>query len=429
VVRHVAFFLLIACGLASAGPEGESRLGNLVRWYLHETSPEQRTKLLASMERITGGDIEKLAAAIRGCTHGRFERAPKFGEDEGGPRFSEGSTEIKPIAGAAGHFAQLELPEGYDPARAHPVAIQLGETNFDFRGLPDKTVVVRVAPKRHPQARQYKWAVEALVLSLLVRTAELVHIDPARVFLMGERQDDRDHAELALYVGLHNPDRFAGILAARGVWRGAGELALNSAHLDVLGIDSRRGDPVLRDVMEELKSVFGGHLLLKAPRDDREDAALVPHIHQWWKEGMREPPQHSLTLMNDRPRELRAFWLAMRPKGSGTYRKPLKLGPRKEPGPAKKGERRLAQPAWIQAGTAGNDENEVVVRTRNVAGFDFHVDPAMFDLNRPIRFTINGGTVETRIIDPSFASMLDDYRERRDTKLLYVAKLTFSVRE
>ena len=223
--RIVACVLLMACGLASAGPEGESRLGNLVRWYLHETSPEQRAKLVASMERITGGDIEKLAAAIRAGDHFRFEKAPKFSQDEGGPRFSQESTEIKPIAGTAGNFAQLELPEGYDPAHAYPVAIQLGETNFDFRGLPEKAIVVRVEPNRHPQAREHMWAVEALVLSLLVRTAELVHIDPARVFLMGERHDHRDYAALAFYVGLHNPDRFAGILAARGVWREAKELA------------------------------------------------------------------------------------------------------------------------------------------------------------------------------------------------------------
>ena len=421
---------MVLCGWAAAAPEGEgdSRLGNLVRWYLHETSPEQRDRLLTSMRRITGGDINELAAAIRSCAHGSFEKVPAFGKDGGTPRFEEDATGIVPMAGSAGRYARLEVPKDYDPARAYPLAIQLGETRFDFDGLPEKTVLLRVDPSRHPQALTSSWATEALVLSLLVRTSELVHIDPARVFLMGERQDARDHAELAFYIGLHNPDRFAGILAARGVWRQGFDLASNSAHLDVLAIESRRGDPVLRDLMKELKRVFPKHVLLKAPRNDRNDATLVPHIHQWWKEGMREPPQHHLTLFNDRPREMRAFWLAMRPKGGGTVRKPLKLGPRTEPGPRDRSERRLPQPAWIQVAIREPSENGVEVRTSGVTGFDLYVDPEMFDLNLPVRISINGGPPVSRMIDPSFATMLDDYMERRDTKLLYVCKLTFTVR-
>ena len=63
-----------------------------------------------------------------------------------------------------------------------------------------------------------------------------------------------------------------------------------------------------------------------------------------------------------------------------------------------------------------------------VTAFDIYVDPALFDPSRPLRVSINGSVPESKLIYPEIADLLEDYRARRDTGLLYVDKLTFAVR-
>ena len=203
--------LLLLCCLASVvAAEGESRLGTLIRWYLNEEGPARREDFLEAIERLTGGDPRPVADAIRKGLHFEHSARPVLRTGGKHPQFSLDRYRVEPVASCAGDFAALHVPENYDPARAYPLLLELGRSDIP---RPDGAIVVRIQPSRHAQARTAAWAGEALVLSLLAHLVDVVHVEPRRVFLRA----DKPLAKLAWYIALHNPDRFAGVLGARGV--------------------------------------------------------------------------------------------------------------------------------------------------------------------------------------------------------------------
>jgi hypothetical protein len=84
-----------------------------------------------------------------------------------------------------------------------------------------------------------------------------------------------------------------------------------------------------------------------------------------------------------------------------------------------------ARPATLTATASGN---LVSVQTNRVTAFDIFVDPKMFDPDQPVRVAVNGQVPESKLIHLEIGDLLEDYRERRDTDLLYCCKLTFAVR-
>ena len=391
----------------SAGPGGgkpsESRLGNLVRWWLHEQSAVRREALLESMNRATGNDVMKVAAAIRDGEHQRFPKEPAFGSGARLVPFRDQGPMIVPMAGAADDVADLILPAGYDPGVAHPLVLELGSTNLL---VPKGAVLVRIWTGSDRRVRE-AWHVEALVLSVLARVGEIVNIDTDRVFLRGERDDAfQDYAQLAWFVALHNPDRFAGLLAMQGVWREGIVLAPNAAYFDAIGIESRFGDPYYRRFMKELEKFRNGHRFLSAPRDQGLDAYLLKPIRTWWKQGMRERDVRSIHLVADRVRPVRAFWLGMQPKDLGeserTIGRVLKY-------------KALHQPAWIRAVLVDSSTNSVTVQADGVNAFDLHISPEMFDPNLPVRVYLFKGDRPFRLspVDAMLPLRVDlFYRER-----------------
>jgi len=61
--------------------------------------------------------------------------------------------------------------------------------------------------------------------------------------------------------------------------------------------------------------------------------------------------------------------------------------------------------------------------SRGGAGEFWHCEWIFPD--KALRVSINGGTPVARLIDPSIGDLLDDYRERRDPRLLYYDRLSF----
>ena len=79
----------------------------------------------------------------------------------------------------------------------------------------------------------------------------------------------------------------------------------------------------------------------------------------------------------------------------------------------------------LEARIDPGDRNLVHVTTREVVAFQIYVDPQVFDVERPLRVRINGKAPTAHILDPDIGDLLDDYRERGDPGLLYVARLNF----
>lgn len=393
LVRPALLALAVALPAAAHG----DRLGTLVRWYLDERVPSRRWDFLDAIERVAGGDPEVVARAIREGAHLDRPRTPRLRAEAPPPELDGRRVELFPAAACAGHFASLDLPDGYDPGRPWPLLLDLQTTVPAPAGL----LVARVksAPAFFPQGAQ---AAESYLLSLLAHLYEVANVDPARVYLQGEGKT----ATLAWYVALHNPDRFAGVITAHGAWEDPFELAPNGRTFSLLAVEPPRA------LFEALLAANPAHARLARPANSQE---LLPAFASWLERTVRAPAPPKISLALARPDPIRCFWLRASP--AVRSEQTLQL--------ADWTHRAMRRLATIEA-TVGA-ANLVTVQARNVAAFDLFVDPKLLDPKKPVRVSINGAVPEARWPQPSVADLLEDFRERRDPALLYACKLTFAV--
>jgi len=388
----------------------ESRLGVLVRWYLREKSPSRREDFLEQIERVSQNDPAKVAAAIRRGEHLQWPERPVLSKGGPEPRFSLTRPRLEDVAASAGDYAQLIVPRGYTPDRAFPLMVELGRMAMQ---PPPDALLLRVDVMAHEQARKNARAAEALVLSLVAHLFEIAHIDPDRIGLRAEA----GFAPLAWYIALHNPDRFAGVLGARGIWREGAALAGNGAFFRGLLIERRKGDAAAAPFLRALQRFNPDHELLHAPVEPARDAALSPAIESWWKACRRPAPPRRIELATDRAGEVRAFWISM---------VPLVRSQRT----ARVGRawtyRALARPSTLSAEL--KPDNLVVVRAERVNKFVIHIDPALFSSDAPLRVSVNGQVPIARPVYFEVSDLLEDYRARRDPHLLACCELDYGVR-
>jgi len=408
-VRPLVVLFLLA---ALAGAEGESRLGNLIRWYLREESPARRQDLLEAIERMAKGDPAPVAAAIRNREHCSFPDRPVLATGGEAPEFDLRRPRVVPVDGCAGDFAELVLPDGYTPARAYPLIVELASLGLP---VPPDNVLLRVHAEAYPKARVSAEAEDLLVQSLLAHVVQIVHVDPTRVFIYG---GGRASAAMAWYLALHDPDRFAGVLAGPGAWKDGAALAPNGMLFSGIGIVSHRGDRLHDAFLRELERYNAAHIRLESLGDrDANLRALGPAIDTWREHTVRLPAPRRIRLVNDRAMPMRAYWLRMAPRVPSR---------RQEPVTSTQKQWVLAQNATLDAQIL--DPNLVQVTAERVAAFDLYIDPALLDTGGVLRVAINGAVPEARVVRGDIGALLDDYRERRDPDLLYWARLTFTVR-
>ena len=410
-----AIGLLLLCAVASGAPKGESRLGTLIRWYLAEKSPARQSDLVERIRELTKDDPAAVAAAIRAGRHFQHDARPQFGKGSKPPVFHLERFRIQDMAGAAGDFADLALPADYTPERAWPLVIDIGAKTLP---VPPATVQVRVRLMAHKQAERHALAAEGLVLSVLARTFQLVHIDADRVFL---RSMGDVYTPLAWYIALHNPDRFAGFVAAQGTWRDAPRLAANSLLFSICAIEKRKGDAVLTRFLGLDPRFAVHHKRMKAPQKRRDDGALLQPLFEWTSATVRPPNPRALTVVSDREASTRAYWVRVSAKRSSVRRGTIsRVWWHKS----------MTTAGRLEAAIDQADGNLIRVKTKKVSTFEIHVDPEMFDVTRPLRVAINGGAPVANLIDLNLSidDLLEDYARRRDPKLLYAARFAFTVR-
>jgi len=396
-VRNLAQPLLLVVAVAAPAAAAENRLGTLIRWYLDERVPSRRWAFLDAIERVAEGDPETVARAIREGAHLERPSTPRLRADAPPPELDGRRVTLFPAAACAGHFASLDLPEGYDPGRPWPLLLDLQTSVPAPAGF--LVARMRASPALFPQGAQ---AAESFLLSLLAHLYEIANVDPARVYLQGEGKT----ATLAWYVAFHNPDRFAGVLTARGAWEEPFDLAPNGGTFALLAVEPPR---VLFDA---IAGVNPAHERLARPSNAYD---LLPAFASWLEKTTRAPAPPRISVALDRPDPLRCFWLRVSP--AVRSEQTLQLGDWTH-----RGMRRLSTlEASVRAA------NFVTVQAWNVAAFDLFLDPSHFDAKKPVRVSINGAVPEARWPQPSVADLLEDFRERRDPALLYSCKLTFAV--
>jgi hypothetical protein len=417
--------LLVALLLAgAAAAEGESRLGSLIRWYLREESPARKQDLLEEIDKLAGGDPRPVADAIRKGEH--FERPEKPELAKGGkpPVFDTARPRLLPVDGCAGDFAELVLPERYDPSRAHPLQIELAALGLP---PPADTVVLRVrlgayaqavnpepADRRRPEPQSVE-AAELFLLSLLAHVFDLVNVDPRRVLLVA---GEREEAALAWCIALHNPDRFAGVIAGPSGWKGALPLASNAALFSGVAIVSHKGDRGYDAFFDELRRWSKRHVRLEETGDrDQNRVLLWPTVEKWMRETERPSAPPRIRLVDDRKMALRAYWLRLAPRVPSD--KPEDVGRAWR-------QQGLAQDATLEA--EFKEKDRIDVRAERVAAFDIFIDPALLEPGGVVRVSVNGQVPEARVARGDIGVLLDDYANRRDPDLLYLGKLTFTAR-
>jgi hypothetical protein len=405
-----ALVLLLLSGAAFA--EGESRLGSLIRWYLREESPARRQDLLETIERLVDGDCRPVAAAIRKGEH--FDRQERPVLKKGGkpPVFDTKRPRLAAMDECAGDFAELVLPEGYTPSRAHPLILELAPLGLP---TPGGTVLLRIHVDLHPLAKSSAEAADLLVMSLLAHAFDLVNVDADRVFLFA---GEREEAALAWCIALHNPDRFAGVLAGPGGWKEGMRVACNAALFTSIGIVSHKGDRVADGFLAELKKFNDAHVRLESTGDrEQNSAALAPEIAKWWGRAVRPPAPPRIRLVDDRGTALRAHWLRLAPRVPSLKRDEVGRTWTQQV---------LAQDAVLEAEIRSKDL--VVVRAERVAAFDLCIDPLLFEPGSVVRVSVNGQVPEARVVRGDIGALLEDYRERRDPGLVAWGRLTFTAR-
>lgn len=397
----LALLLLLPLPLRAA----ESRLGTLLRWYLAEPVASRREEILEAIREASGNDPATVAAAIRKGLHYAWPEAPVFGKGGKAPDYGPYRPRIQPVGASAGDYAELLLPPGYDRSRGWPLHLDL--VPFDLPPSAD-AVTVRLDLRRHPEAATEAQAAEMLVLSLLAETMDLVHIDAARVFLRG--QDAR--AELAWYIALQNPDRFAGLVVGGACWKDGDELVGHGRYFGTLMVVRRQQDLRQKAFLDALGKLHPGHLVLPASADHGRIADWLGRTARW-----AAPTR--IELACNRPAVARAYWLRAAPRERSLKKEQIG-GQWNSTG--------LRIPASITASLDANQKNLVTVTTDRINAFWICADPSMFDAGEPLRVRVDGSVAVAKYIDYDIAYLLEDYAERRDPLLLCSSRLAFTVR-
>ena len=419
-MRRAGLVLLLLTGLLPAAPP--TRLGALLAAYLAEdVSVARREELLAEIRRASDDDVGRVAAALRAGEHFQRPKNPKLRSDGAAPVFKGRNFRCEDCLGtierSAGRYAKLILPPGFDPNKQYTLLMDVGAK----QRMPNAhAVTVVLNPAKHAQAVNEAMAVEQLVLGLIAHTMNLVRIDPDRVFLRG----GGPYSELIWYIGFQHPDRFAGIFCGPDFWPLAKIQAPHVALFSIFTTSDPRGDSGLESAWNEFGRFTCSLRMAVQPRVGAPGNEKLWRERDLWQQTTLRPRRvRRLQLVCVRPHALRSHWVRIVPKQRSRREKVIgKAGKAWTVRELSNPERRAAR---MSVRLDDKTANLVHVQTENVVAFQIFVDPALFDPNKALRVSINGGTPVARLIDPDIADLLDDYRERRDPKLLYYDRLSF----
>lgn len=300
------------------------------------------------------------------------------------------------FAGTGLEFA-YRVPKDYDPRRAdHPLLLLLPEvdeppaqhirTHWIHGPLLERAILVSPRMPADPET----WAEVAVagrpaglshVLTTLDHALETFAVDFERVFVVGRGRS----VAVAMAVGHHAPQRFAGIVGRAG---DAGEFAPeNFTNLPSLFLRAGERAEAFRNALRAL----GNEGCRIEPEDDE---AVV-----WtWIEGHRRTSRpETVHLVAGKPWPTRAYWLRIAPSS-----------------PEASAIAALDRPA-----------NLIRVSTHGVSRVTLYLDDLHVDLQAPVRVLVNG-VEHAGVIPRDLTSTLELLRDgTSDPSCAYVAEVAF----
>lgn len=330
----------------------------------------------------------------------------------------------------------VKLPPEYHHGRAYPVLIVLTYPGLDPERLlgavatdADKNGYILVAPDWAPAfgtTTGWEWKGEDhdYVTAALRDLIRHFTVDNDRVFLMGGAAG----ADMAMDVGASHPDLFAGVLAVGpnpkwqgfflDYWKNAQKLPFYVVSGELAGESNANTRLAFNQWMPH---GFPAIQVLYRGRGIEWYPAETPVMFDWMGRKKRVNGTATLQLgtgpryrwQTMREEDNRFYWL------SAEKIHPGNLAANVPPG-------RAVIPANLQGDIKGN--NLVAIESRGVRTIGVWLGRDMIDWTKPVRVTVNGtipvGWKRTgQMLEPDMEVLLEDYYQRGDRRMLYLAKL------
>lgn len=329
----------------------------------------------------------------------------------------------------------VRLPPEYHHGRAYPVLVVLTYPGLDPEQMlasvayeADRNGYILLAPAWTggfgQGKRQWEWKGEDhdFVLGPLRDAGRRFTVDTDRVFLVGLGEG----ADMALDVGASHPDLFAGVVPVNPAPRYAGQFVdywRNAQKLPVYAVSGQlAGEPnkKLRLLYEPwMRNGFPALHVMYKGRGPEWFPAETPVFFDWMGRKQRANGTATLRLGPDgraiewrtfRPSDDRFYWLRAE-----------EVDPRHLTRPG-------ANVAAAQLSGDIRDGNQVVVRTFGVRKVSVWLGRDMIDWARPVKVSVNGMVPpegRAKVLTPDMGVLLEDYYERGDRRMLYLARLEF----
>ena len=330
----------------------------------------------------------------------------------------------------------VRLPAEYHHGRAYPLVVMCtypGVKPEEFLSAvaadADRHGYILIAPEwaaAFGGKTQWEWKGEDhdLVTETLRDAVRHFTVDTDRVFLLGAGEG----ADMAMDVGMSHPDLFAGVVAAcpnprwqglfMNYWKNAQKLPFYVVSGQLAG-DANQN---LRFIYERWTAHgFPAVQVVYKGRGIEWYPAEVPVMFDWMSRKRRANGTATLQLGTAtrqgwqvcRETDNRFYWLGADRVAAANLFNPA--------GPV-----RTVVPAELQGDIRGG--NLVELRGRGVRTITVWLGRDMIDWTKPLRVNLNGSTApgwKPKVLDQDVSVLLEDYFQRGDRRMLYLAKLEF----
>lgn len=405
-MRTPAALLLLVLAAFGDALAADTDLEAVIRKYLAMPTGTDREDMAPELAPFDATPVEELTKALQNVM-----------PQPGGP----GPIERRVMTNKGEIRYVIELPEGYDPAKAYPVFLfMMGPTTQPEDGLltwPTKKLgeqYIVAAPAMpaddqdfagYPKYDTGDIAIEA-ILNDLGRAA---HVDPSRVIVGGFSMGGAFSWSAAMLQG----DRVAGAIpmSCDSHHETNPDCLRNLRHVPVF-ITHGTVDQItnVREPREAAK-------LLEGYGYDHEFREVAGVGHVWpealepdivkWMEGKRRalfPKEVTLHLLHWTRPMRRMYWIEAT---KGRYAVEGADGKR-----------------TIAACEGKIEGNRVELTTTQLEKVSVYLNSALVDLSKEVVIVVNGQERFRQVVKPSLKVALDGFRERWDPEDIYSAKLT-----
>ncbi|OGG49885.1 MAG: hypothetical protein A3F84_15975 [Candidatus Handelsmanbacteria bacterium RIFCSPLOWO2_12_FULL_64_10] len=404
---------------------------------LAETKPRAAEKAIRRALRDTDLSIDEWTEAIR-----RFTPPA--------PDVADGPFEITlTLPGGRDWPCLVQMPKGYDHAKPTPLVIVLPGTGAEMEMMhalwepvaADSGFLFAFPKLLYVSTGwQFKADEREVPPATLREMKRRFNVDEDRVFLTGVSKGG--HASWD--VGFRFPQLFAGIVPESGRMYNHGlpltprfDYLENGRDLSIYQLQGAKDHAPMVEALREgcrLLEEMGADVTY-VELDDRGHGASpdrYPDVLKWMSDRARTPlPKKSAVLCHDLAYGGRA-WSRITKFEPGVVRENAPLILKKDYSGLIPDSELEANEVRVFESAAGlsvelTGENDVTVRARNVERFTLRISADQFDLDKPIRVSVNGSRVHDKRVAASSETLLRGFWEDVDRPRLFVAELTLKV--